>query len=79
MLEFVQIFFKRCVIIKAYPLEMFLILQILTLVFNLANFDSRAPQTKKKTQILGQVRSEKWVGGGPFCKIFKNCFEIFLT
>ena len=60
MLEFVQIFFKRCGIIKAYPLKMFLILQILTLVHH----------KQKKTQISGQMGSEKWVGGGPFCKIF---------
>ena len=35
--------------------------------------------TNQKTQNFGLVGSEKWVGGGPFCKIKKNCFEIFHT
>ena len=61
-------FFQTVCCYKTHPPKGFSSLQIVAVVHH-------KPETPK----FGQVGSEKWVGGGTFRKIFKNCFEIFHT
>ena len=51
---------------KAHPPKMFLSLQIVAVMHH-----------KPKNADFWARGDRKWVGGGPFCKIFKNCFKIF--